>query len=188
MRNLFGAAIALVPAFSIVVACSSNTPTPDAGPPPEICPSTIVQASTAGGDGGEGTNSSCHVDGYVCVIGFECADTFFQQAKCTCTLQQDGTHSFNCFLETDNSAVPPGTTDPSTLCKSVETVGDASVNPCPTETAATTTTVPCTNPGQVCNYLTKCTSQPPPVDTCQCTDNANGDAGLSWTCDINNCP
>jgi hypothetical protein len=178
-------ALASVLSIAVAVACSSTTTTTDAGPSPtQICPSTIVQATTSGGDAGEGTNSSCHVDGYVCTIGFLCTDNFVQQADCTCTLQMDGTHQFNCILTADKSQVPPGVTDPTTLC--VSTQGDSAPNPCPTDKTTASGTV-CTNPGEICYYLTQCSGSPPPVDTCQCVGNANGDAGLSWSCDLNTC-
>jgi hypothetical protein len=185
------AALASVFSIAVAFACSSPTPVMEAGTPGEVCPSNITQATTAGGDGGEGTNSSCHVQGYVCPISWPCSNSLGlrQQALCTCTRQMDMSLSFDCVLAIDNSAVPPNTTDTTSLCQSTETMGDATVNQCPDKTMASTMNLPCSNSGQVCDYIgVKCPGQQVgTTDTCQCVGNANGDAGLSWQCDINSC-
>jgi hypothetical protein len=177
MRKLL-AWFTVATAVGAAVACSSTATTMDAGPGPQVCPSTVVAATATGGDAGEGSNSSCHVDG------------FFQQAKCTCQLPSTGgtQRFFNCMLEADNSQVPPNQTDTTMLCKSVAVNGDAGVDPCPTDKTMATGTV-CHNPGQLCDYTgVTCTGDKVPrTDTCQCNDNFSGDAGLSWMCDINAC-
>jgi hypothetical protein len=185
-----GTALAALSSIAVAIACSSSTPTPDGGVPPQVCPSTLAHATTpAMGDAGEGYTNACHVVGYQCAVSFPCADTFVQQANCTCTLNMDMSTTFNCVLQTDNSIVPPNTVDAGTLCQSVETVGDAHVNPCPDKTMASTSAIACTNSGQTCFYTgVKCSGdQVSRTDTCQCVDNASGDAGLSWACDINSC-
>jgi hypothetical protein len=179
MPTIFRASLALsvLPLLvPVLVACTSSNPTPDAGPGGQICPTTIVEATTAPGQ--EGVTSSCHVDDYICVVGFPCGN-FTQQATCTC----DGSN-FSCVLS-DGTQVQPGVTDPSTLCQSVDSDGGA--NPCPTDKTMADGTA-CSNVGQQCYYKTTCTTTPPPTDVCQCKGNTQGDAGLTWQCDLNSCP
>jgi hypothetical protein len=178
MRTIFYATS--VTLFIAAAACSDNKTTGDAGPPPQLCPTTIVQATSAptGAEGGEGTSNACHVDQFVCVVGFQCG-AFTQQATCTC----NGT-KFACVLA-DHSTVPDGVTDPTTLC--LPDKGDAgSPGSCPTD-KTTADGTPCTTAGQQCAYATTCVN-PPRTDVCQCQPKAQGDAGLAWQCDINSCP
>jgi len=175
MRTIFYATS--VTLFIAAAACSDNKTTGDAGPPPQLCPSTIVEATSPPGN--EGATGACHVDQFVCVVGFQCGN-FVQQATCTC----NGT-KFSCLLAANGSAVPDGVTDPSTLC--VAQQQDAgSPGSCPTD-KTTADGTPCSKAGQQCAYATTCVN-PPRTDVCQCQPNAQGDAGLSWQCDINSCP
>lgn len=197
MHKLFwGALIVLAPAVSFAVACSSNPPppAPDAGP--QLCPPTLVQASTMGGDAGEGTNSSCHVQGYSCFIGFACG-SFIQQADCTCTLPDaGGPMTFACQLTANGSEVPPDPTmwgtpgDPSkSFCVPLPNIADAGVE-CPDASVAATTATPCNAAGEICYYKgVTCPGDQVPIktDNCQCNANVQGDAGLSWMCDIHTC-
>lgn len=172
MPTIFRASLALIPVF--LLACSSDAPVADAGPGNQVCPSTIIQATAAAGE--DGVTSKCHVANYTCVVGFECTNTFFQQATCVC----DG-NAFACTLASDGSAVPPEVTDPTTLCKSIDAdSGDA----CPADKTKADGTA-CKNQGQQCTYQSACTTQPAPLDVCQCKGNQTGDAGLSWACELN---
>ena len=155
--------------------------TKDAGPGNQLCPTTIVEAtSSPTGDAGEGVTNKCHVDQYICVVGFQCGN-FTQQSTCTC----DGaTGKFSCVLANGNP-VPDGVTDPTTLCLPAQPDG-GNANSCPTDKTKADNT-PCSNAGQQCYYSTTCTS-PPRTDVCQCKGNVAGDAGLSWQCELNICP
>jgi len=176
MRTIFYATT--VTLLIAAAACSDNPPKPDAGPGGQLCPTTLVQA-TSTSNTTEGTSDKCHVDQYICVVGFQC-NNFTQQATCTC----DGTTSkFSCVLA-DGTPVPSDTTDTTTLCAAIKPPPPDS---CPTD-KTTADNTPCKNPGQQCYYSTTCTSQPPPTDVCQCQPNAAGDAGLSWQCDLHTCP
>ena len=178
MRTIFYAMS--VTALIAASACSDNKNTGDAGPGAQICPTTI-QAATKTSGGNEGANDSCHVDGYICVVGFPCGN-FVQQATCTC----DGaTKKFACALSSNGDAVPDDTTDTTALCNALKP--DANPDTCPTDKTKADNT-PCHTAGEICTYSTTCTTQPPPQDTCQCNANQSGDAGLSWQCDLNVCP
>ncbi len=184
MRTIFYAttAIALI---ATAVACSDNTTPGDAGPGAQVCPTTI-EAATKTASGSEGSNDSCHVDRYICVVGFQCGN-FTQQATCTCDIT---TSKFACVLH-DGTSVPDDTTDSSGLCDALKP--DSSSDTCPTSVATAVDAqgngLPCHTSGEICTYATTCTSQPPPQDTCQCKGNQSGDAGgLSWSCDVTPCP
>lgn len=182
MRTIFYAttAIALIAA---AVACSDNNNKGDAGPGAQVCPTTI-EAATKTASGSEGTNDSCHVDRYICVVGFQCGN-FTQQATCTCTIPTGETAlRFQCFLA-DGTEVQKDTTDSTGLCNQLKP--DASSDPCPTDKTKADGT-PCNTSGEVCTYSTTCTTQPPPQDTCQCKGNISGNPGLSWACELNQCP
>jgi len=196
MRILFRAATIALPVFCMAaLACTSSNPASDAGPnTQQVCPSNIVQATAAPKD--EGTSSACHVENYTCVVAFACG-SFAQQATCVCETQ-NGTQAFSCTLNSDPShaVLDQPVTDPMceaapgigvdcSLCKSTE--GDGGTDVCPTD-KTTADGTPCHNAGQICTYTTTCGGSPPPVDQCQCDPNASGDAGLSWSCDLNNCP
>ncbi len=187
MPTLFRASLlVLAPMVSIALGCTSSNPAVDAGPGGEICPTTIIQATAAGDK--EGTTSKCHVDGFNCVVGYQCGN-FTQQAICTCTLQQDGTtHKFQCKTEANGTDVPEGTQDSDIAGLCSATAFDAGADPCPAS-ATTGDDTPCKTPGKLCAYTgTTCTGDPvAPTDTCQCHGNANGDAGLSWKCEVNAC-
>jgi len=176
MRTIFYATTVI--GLIAAAACSDNKNTTDAGPPGQLCPTTIIEATSS--SGAEGVSNKCHVDGYICVVGFQCGN-FTQQSTCTCDAVKG---TFSCVLF-DGTAVDQPVTDPTTLCKSVT---DGGVNPdtCPTDKTTATGTA-CKNAGQQCYYSTTCTS-PPRTDVCQCMANGAGDAGLSWTCDLNVCP
>lgn len=185
MRQIFYATT-VTALIAAAFACSDNKDTGDGGVKPQVCPTTIV-AATSTAQGTEGANDSCHVDGYICVVGFQCGN-FTQQATCTC----DGnTSKFACVVAANNKPVPDDTTDPTSLCNSIS-------NPQPPDTCPATVAaakdaqgnaIACKNAGQVCTYATTCTSSPPPQDVCQCKGNASGDAGgLSWQCDVHSCP
>lgn len=179
MRTIFYATT--VTLLIAAAACSDNKSTTDGGTPGQLCPTTIVQATSTSGTT-EGTSDKCHVDQYICVVGFQCGN-FTQQATCTC----DGTTGkFACVLST-GAPVPSDTTatDVPTLCNKLNDGGKQ--DPCPTDKTKADNT-PCTNAGQQCYYTTTCTSQPPPTDVCQCMANQTGDAGLSWQCDLHACP
>jgi len=184
-------ALVSVASLSVVVfACSSTTPTIPPEASTQVCPSTIEEATATPVDGGEGYTSACHVRGYVCPVSFGCTNGFRQQANCTCELPDaGGPLAFVCTLQVDNSLVPPDTTDASTLCVATEITGDASINECPDKTMAYTSMISCTNPGQICYYtgVTCPGDVVPKTDNCECVANVNGDAGLYWSCDINNC-
>ena len=176
MRTIFYATT--VTLLIAAAACSTNNPSNDAGPGGQLCPTTIVQATSTSATT-EGTSDKCHVDQYICVVGFQCGN-FTQQATCTC----DGTAGkFSCVLA-NGTPVAADTTDPTTLCLPAKEDGGA--NACPTDKTTATGTA-CTNAGQQCYYSTTCTN-PPRTDVCQCMANQAGDAGLSWKCDINSCP
>ncbi len=182
---LRGSAV-MVLATIFAIACTSSNPAVDAGPTQEVCPTNIITATAhAQPDAGEGVSDVCHVQGYVCVVGFQCGN-FTQQAACTCTLQTDMSLLFNCTLAANGMQVPPDTTDPTTLCTSIDE--DAS-QACPA-TAAMGMGMPCTESGQQCFYKgATCPGDTVPgTDVCQCTGNFTGDAGLSWACDIGQCP
>jgi len=183
MRTIFYAttAIALISA----AACSDNNPKGDAGLGTQVCPTTIQQASKTG-EGSEGSNDKCHVDGYICVVGFQCTN-FTQQATCTCN---GNTSKFECVVAANNNPVPDDTTDVTPLCSSI--ANPVQPDTCPTSVAtahdAQGNPIACKNAGQVCTYATTCTTQPPPQDVCQCKGNTNGNPGLSWACDVHQCP
>ncbi len=174
MPTILRASLAL-PILSVLAACTSSNPTPDAGPGAQLCPVTIVEATAPAGE--EGVTSTCHVDNYVCAIGFACG-SFIQQASCTC----NGT-AFVCTLPGSSTPLT-SVSDPTTLCQPVG--GDGGSEPCPTDKTTASGTA-CTNAGEQCFYSTTCTSSPPPTDVCQCIGNQI-DAGLSWSCDLNQCP
>jgi hypothetical protein len=195
MRTLFRATIALSVLCLPIVACSSdNTTYPDGGGGQQICPTTIIQATAD--PGAEGTTSACHVENYACAVGFSCGQ-FQQQANCVCQTQ-NGTQRFVCTLNavpsrvldspvTDpNCALPPG---PGVTCADLcqPSQQDGGTEPCPTDKTTAGGTA-CKNIGQICTYTTTCTGSPPPVDQCQCVGNKTGDAGLQWSCDLNQCP
>jgi hypothetical protein len=177
MRTIFYATS--VTLLIAAAACSDNKSTTDAGPGGQLCPTTIVQATSTSGTA-EGTSNKCHVDQYICVVGFQCGN-FTQQATCTC----DGTTgSFACVLSNGTavqSDVQDG--DIAGLCAKLT---NPTPEACPTD-KTTATTTPCKNAGQQCYYSTTCTN-PPRTDVCQCVANQSGDAGLSWKCDLNSCP
>ncbi len=176
MRTIFYATT--VTLLIAAAACSDNNTKTDAAVPGQLCPTTIVQATSTSGTA-EGTSDKCHVDQYICVVGFQCGN-FTQQATCTC----DGTTGkFACVLS-NGKPVADDTTDTSGLCNAL----DSGVAPdtCPTDKTKADNT-PCKNAGQQCYYSTTCTN-PPRTDVCQCIANQAGDAGLSWQCDINTCP
>jgi hypothetical protein len=183
MRTIFYATTATA-LIAAAVACSDTTNPGDAGPGAQVCPTTI-QAATSTASGNEGANDSCHVDAYVCVVGFSCGN-FIQQGTCTCSAV---TGKFSCVLSADTdpntNQIPPDTTDTSGLCNSLKDAGPPDT--CPTD-KTTADGVACHTSGEICTYSTTCTTQPPPQDTCQCKGNAAGDAGLSWQCDLNVCP
>jgi hypothetical protein len=180
----------MVLASIFAIACTSSNPAVDAGPTQEVCPTNIVTATAhAQSDAGEGVSDLCHVQGYVCVVGFQCGN-FTQQAACTCTLQSDKSLSFDCTLAANGMPVPVPTTDPTTLCTSID---EDATGVCPTSTATAMPGgmgAPCTESGQQCFYKgAMCSGDTVPgTDVCQCTGNFNGDAGLSWACDIGQCP
>jgi len=165
--------------IAAIAACSDTTDNGDAGPGQQICPTTIQEATKTSG-GAEGTSNVCHVDNYICVVGFQCGN-FTQQATCTCDIT---TKKFSCKLS-NGTDVPDDTTDSNTLCSSIQP--DASADPCPTD-KKTAEQTPCKTAGEVCTYSTTCTSQPPPQDVCQCKGVIAGDAGLAWHCELNQCP
>ena len=181
MRTIFYATT-VTALIAAIAACSDNTDKGDAGPGGQICPTTIQEATKTSG-GAEGTSNVCHVDGYICVVGFQCGN-FTQQATCTCDIT---TKKFGCTIFSNNQPqpVPDDTTDPTTLCSSINP--DASAPACPTDKTKAEQT-PCTNAGQVCTYSTTCTSSPPPQDVCQCKGLTSGDPGLAWHCELNQCP
>jgi hypothetical protein len=196
MRTLFRALIALAPVLGLsVAACSDNNPTGDAGPGQQLCPSNILQATAAPGE--EGTTSACHVENYTCVVGYPCGN-FQQQATCVCQTV-NGVQAFVCAKNSDPNrtpiaaldpttdavcALPPGPTNVCSLCVSTSQDGG---EPCPTDKTTADGTA-CSTTGEICSYTTTCTTQPPPIDTCQCVANPSGDAGLSWQCDLHQCP
>jgi len=183
MRQIFYATT-VTALIAAAVACSDNNPKGDAGPGQQVCPSTI-QAATSTAAGSEGTNNSCHVDLYICVVGFQC-NNFTQQATCTC----DGTTGkFTCLLS-NGDTVPDDTTDSSTVCTALADAGKPDTCPTTVKDAkdAQGNPVACTNAGQICPYATTCTTQPPPQDTCQCKGNISGSPGLVWECDVHQCP
>ena len=202
MHKLFWVgAVGLASAVSFaVVACSPSSPTPDASTGPEECPTTLIQAVTVGGDGGEGTNNSCHVQGYKCQVSYSCGGVFIQQAQCTCDVPDGGGPlAFGCILTANGSIVP---TDPSTwsvpgdasasFCEPIQ--GEAGTSQCPTSTATAVgdagQPLACGAPGEICYYdgvVCPADTVPQKVDTCQCNANVSGDAGLSWMCDIHSC-
>jgi len=173
MPTILRASLALT-ALPILAACTSSNPTYDAGPQPQLCPTTIEEATAA--PGAEGTTSACHMANFVCAVSFTCG-SFIQQASCTC----DG-KVFTCVLPGTDAGLGP-IDDGGSLCQSTES--DGSANTCPTD-KTTASGTPCTNAGQICVYQSSCTTSPPPQDTCQCIGD-QVDAGLSWSCDIN-CP
>jgi hypothetical protein len=178
MRTIFYATT-VTALIAAAVACSDNKTGGDAGPGPQLCPTTIQEATKTSG-GTEGTNNTCHVDHYICVVGFQCGN-FTQQGTCTC----DGTtNKFSCALA-NHTPVPDDTTDSTGLCQSINP--DASAPACPTDKTKADTTA-CSESGQLCVYSTTCTTQPPPQDTCECSPNPNGNPGLSWQCDLHACP
>ena len=179
MRTIFYATTATA-LIAAAVACSDNNTKGDAGPGAQVCPTTI-EAATKTGSGSEGANDSCHVDRYICVVGFQCGN-FTQQATCTCN---GATSKFECVVAANNNPVPDDTTDTTALCASISKPQQP--DPCPTDKTKATGTA-CTNAGQVCTYSTTCTSQPPPQDVCQCKGNTSGNPGLSWSCELNQCP
>ncbi len=178
MRTIFYATS--VTLLIAAAACSDNNPATDGGPTGQLCPTTIVQATNTTSTT-EGTSSKCHVDQYICVVGFQCTNNFTQQATCTCN---GTTGQFSCVLA-NGTAVPDGVTDPTTLCLPAQPDG-GNANTCPTDKTKADGTS-CSNAGQQCYYSTTCTN-PPRTDVCQCKGNVSGDAGLSWQCDINVCP
>ena len=174
MRQIFYATT-VTALIAAAAACSDTPPSKDSGVATQLCPTTIADATRTSG-GSEGTNDSCHVDRYICVVGFQCGN-FTQQATCTC----DGTSGkFACALF-NGDPVPDDTTDPTTLCNALKP--DGSIDTCPTDKKAADTT-PCNTSGEICPYASACTSSPPPQDTCQCSPNPNGNPGLSWQCDL----
>jgi hypothetical protein len=182
MRTIFYATT-VTALIAAIAACSDNTDKGDAGPGGQICPTTIQQATKTGG-GAEGTSNMCHVDQYICVVGFQCGN-FTQQATCTCTIPAGETAlRFQCLLS-NGQEVDPDTTDSTGLCKSINP--DASADPCPTDKTKAEQT-PCSTAGEVCTYTTTCTSSPPPQDVCQCKGLTSGDPGLAWHCELNQCP
>ena len=178
MRTIFYATT-VTALIAAIAACSDNTNKGDAGPGGQVCPTTIQEATKTSG-GAEGTSDVCHVDQYICVVGFQCGN-FTQQATCTCDIT---TKKFACKLS-NGTDVPDDTTDSTTLCNSLKDA--AAPDPCPTDKTKATGT-PCTNAGQVCTYSTTCTTSPPPQDICQCKGNTSGNPGLSWSCELNQCP
>jgi len=185
MRILF-----LAPVLCLTAAACSSTETPaDAGPGAQVCPTTIVEATAAPKD--EGTSSKCHVENFACVVGYSC-DNFVQQATCVCS---NGV--FACTKNVNGETLDSPVTDPQcetsagsaavcSLCESTAPDGGLG-DPCPADKTTASGTV-CHNAGQICDYTTTCGGSPPPTDTCQCLGNKKGDAGLSWSCDLNNCP
>jgi hypothetical protein len=184
MRQIFYATT-VTALIAAAVACSDNNNKGDAGPGTQVCPTTIV-AATSTATGTEGANDSCHVDRYICVVGFQCGN-FTQQATCTCN---GNTSKFECVLAANNNPVPDDTTDTTALCSSI--ANPVQPDTCPTTVAAAKDAqgnpVACKNAGQVCTYATTCTTSPPPQDVCQCKANGGGSAGLSWACDVHECP
>lgn len=196
MRNLLRASFVIAPVLAVcAIACSDNNPTTDGGPGGQICPTNIIEATAA--PGADGTTSKCHVENFTCVVGYLCG-SFVQQATCVCT---GGT--FQCTLDNPShqaldqpvtdpnctSTIPPadgGLPSSCALCQSVASDGGPG-DVCPTD-KTTADGTSCKNAGQQCFYKTTCTGSPPPTDVCQCLGNSNGDAGLSWRCDLNQCP
>ncbi|HEY1956473.1 MAG TPA: hypothetical protein VGH28_12700 [Polyangiaceae bacterium] len=186
----------IVPVLGVcAIACSDNNPAADSGPGEQVCPTNILEATAPPGN--EGTTSKCHVENFTCVVGYLCG-SFVQQATCLCTGGQ-----FACTLDnpshqaldqpvTDeacSSTIPPqdgGVPASCSLCQSVAPDGGPG-NACPTDKTTADGTA-CTNAGQQCFYTNTCTGSPPPTDVCQCIANANGAPGLSWRCDLNQCP
>lgn len=74
------------------------------------------------------------------------------------------------------------------LCQSVDMPDGGQACPA-SDTAAQGTS--CTYSGQQCFYPGVACPPPYPntgTDVCQCSGNFTGDAGLSWQCDLNDCP
>jgi hypothetical protein len=188
MRTIFYATTATA-LIAAAVACSDTTTPGDAGPGGQVCPTT-VEAATKTSGGSEGANDTCHVDGYICVVGFPCGN-FVQQVTCTCNGLSG---KFACLLAADTdpntNQIPDDTTDTSGLCNTLKDAGPPDT--CPATTAAAVDAqgngLPCHTSGEICTYATTCTSQPPPQDTCQCKANMSGNPGLAWSCDVNACP
>ncbi len=176
MRTIFYATTVI--SLIAAAACSNSNPTADAGPGAQLCPTTIIEATSS--TGAEGVSNKCHLDGYICVVGFQCGN-FTQQSTCTCDAAKG---TFSCVLA-NGTPVDQPVTDPSTLCLPAGPDGGPA-NPCPTDKTKANGTS-CSNAGQQCYYSTTCTN-PPRTDVCQCQPNTAGDAGLSWMCDINICP
>ena len=177
MRTIFYATT-VTALIAAIAACSDNNNPADSGPGTQVCPVTIQQATKTGG-GTEGASNVCHVDGYICVVGFQCGN-FTQQTTCTCDIN---TKAFACKISNGDD-VPADTTDSNTLCSSINP--DASADPCPDKATAEQT--PCKTAGEVCTYTNACTSSPPPQDICQCKGLTSGDPGLAWHCELNQCP
>src|SRR5678816_4395121 len=111
MRTFF-IATTVTALIAAVVACSDNNPKGDGGASGQICPTTIQQATAT--SGAEGVSRACHVDQYICVVGFLCGP-YVQQATCTCTIPTDETAlRFQCLLS-DGREVDPDTLDSSCL-------------------------------------------------------------------------
>jgi hypothetical protein len=177
MRTIFYATT--FTALIAAAACSDNNKQNDAGPPGQLCPTTIVEATNTSATV-EGASNSCHVDTYICVVGFQCGN-YTQQATCTC----DGA-KFSCVLS-NGKAVQDNVqdTDVPGLCNSLTSGPPADT--CPADKTKADGTA-CANAGQQCYYATACTGSPAPTDVCQCKGNSSGNPGLSWQCDLHACP
>ena len=202
MHKLFWAgAIVLAPAVLFAVACSS-TPTTDGGPDgAAVCPTTLLQAVTVGGDGGEGTNNSCHIRGDVCPVAVTCGQ-FIQQASCTCDLPDGGGPlAYDCVLTANGTLVPAdpapwkGPNDPSgSFCEPVLPPNTDGGGGCLSSPAANVGLdggpASCNAAGEICYYkgvICPADQVPQKIDTCQCNANVTGDAGLSWVCEVQSC-
>jgi hypothetical protein len=176
MSTLFRAALSAIGpiAFSVtlIAACSDNNPPPTPDAASMVCPTTIAQATKSG--------TTCEVQNQICVVGFPC-NPVYQQATCRC----DGAAGWSCLLA-NGKAVDPDTTDTAPLC---QVVSGSNPETCPA-TPADGDGKSCKTSGLICSYVgLKCTSDPVAhIDTCQCTPNSLGDAGLSWSCEVAVCP
>jgi hypothetical protein len=153
--------------MGLLGACSSvNAVSDDAGPP--AAPVCLTDVAKQNGE-------SCEApSGYLCMVGFPCAEPPPQQALCTCT-----SGKWQCsYSAGDGGVIAPGSTP---VC---ESYGHGMQTACPKNESPNAA---CSVAGIICSYAGEtCPGNGfANTDTCQCV--SGPDAGLQFVCDRDLC-